>query len=108
MNLSPRQKLIIEEYQHQIRMTGRANYCSITRAVGLKSNVGSYAKRVVQKWLDGPKSPRLRGTVRECLCCDDHFVSSGKHHRLCDKCRFNGEYAEPYTISPSIHMGAGR
>lgn len=103
---SNRKEQIIREYQQQIRMTGRPNYTAITRAVGLKSNVGSYAKRVIQKWLATQPD---KGTVRECLKCDARFLSTGKHHRLCGVCRFNGEYAAPFDISPAIHFsGLGR
>jgi hypothetical protein len=100
-----RQEQIIREYQRQVRM-GRVNYTAITEAVGLKSNVGSYAKRVIQKWLG---SQADKGTVRECLKCDARFLSTGKHHRLCDACRFDGEYEAPFSVSPAIHFaGLGR
>ncbi|HSW62025.1 MAG TPA: hypothetical protein VLH56_01705 [Dissulfurispiraceae bacterium] len=103
---SNRKEQIIAEYQRQMRLYGHANFCAITRAVGLKSNVGSYAKRVIQKWLGSQPD---KGTVRECLRCDTRFLSTGKHHRLCDACRFDGEYAAPYGISPAIHFaGLGR
>lgn len=91
-----RKTRIIREYQRQMRACGHVNYSAITRAVGLKSNTGSYAKRVVQKWLEARNQPT--GTLRACLCCDDRFVSSGKHHRLCDKCRTQGEYAAPLCV----------
>lgn len=101
---SSRREQIIAEYQRQMRCDGHINYSAITRAVGLKSNVGSYAKRVVQKWLE--VQPAERGRVRECLCCDDRFVSTGRNNRLCDRCRVAGEYSAPYATSPSIiHVG---
>jgi hypothetical protein len=95
-----RKKAIIAEYQRQMMTEGRPNYTLITRNVGLKSNVGSYAKRVVQKWLGTQKD---RGHVRECLCCDERFISVGKHHRLCDRCRINGESFQPFAISAINH-----
>jgi hypothetical protein len=95
-----RKKAIIAEYQRQMMTEGRPNYTLITRNVGLKSNVRSYAKRVVQKWLG---SRPERSHTKECLCCDDHFVSSGKHHRLCDRCRVSGESSQPYHISSFSH-----
>jgi len=77
---------------------GKVRIADVRAAAGIKY---SYASMLVKEWHD-----LKRGTVRECLCCDDSFVSSGKHHRLCDRCRVNGEYMAPYPISPSImHVG---
>jgi uncharacterized paraquat-inducible protein A len=98
-----RKDAIIAEYQRQAR-TGTVNYCAITRNVGLKSNTGSYAKRIVQKWKEEKNPQVLHGHVRECLCCDEPFVSEGKHDRLCDRCETQGEYMAPYSLSPAIHQ----
>ena len=101
-----RRERIIEEYQRQLRLSGRPNYPAITKAVGLHSNHGAYARRVVQEWR---REQENKGQMRECLCCDARFISTGKHHRLCDKCRFEGEYEQPFSVSPSIHFaGVGR
>lgn len=101
---SHRKEQIIHEYNRQIRTTGMVNYTAITRAVGLKSNTGTYAKRVVQHWLE---SQRPTGQLRECLCCDRMFLSAGKHDRLCPACGGEGDYTAPYSISPVI-MCVGR
>jgi NAD kinase len=96
---STRRDAIIREYERHLSIYGYAKYDEITKAVGLFANHSSYVRRVIQLYREQKEN---KGQMRECLCCDDHFISTGKHHRLCDKCRFNGEYMAPYPISSSI------
>ncbi|MFA6290148.1 MAG: hypothetical protein WC637_00125 [Victivallales bacterium] len=101
---SRRKEAIIREYQRHLAIYGYGKFAEITKAVGLHSNHGSYAARVVQKWKEEQQE---RGQLRECLCCDDHFISAGRHHRLCDRCRgIEGEYTAPFSVSPAIHFAA--
>ena len=98
---NPKQQQMILIYQDQVRRN-RVNKSEIARQVGLHGH--AYVARTIQQWRAEQNAPK--GQLRECLCCDDHFVSSGKHHRLCDKCRFNGEYSRTYSLSPAIcHLG---
>jgi hypothetical protein len=91
---------VTTEYDRQVRERGCATYATVRAAIGgnyqyISALIKTHRELTEQK-----------GQLRECLCCDDHFISTGKHHRLCDKCRFAGEYCRPYAISPSIiHVG---
>lgn len=88
---SERQLKMIELYQDQIKRN-RVNRAEIAKAVGLKGH--SYVARTIKAWRE-----RLNAkTIRECLCCDKPFPSSGKHDRLCDECGQESEYL-PYTLS---------
>ena len=94
MKMNERQKRIIDEYERMFRNRGCVNYEKITKAVGLHSNNSKYVRRTIQLWKQEQES---KGNLIPCLGdCGQMFMSEGKHNRLCNDCRQEGEAYEPH------------